>query len=365
MRYLHATNNVVSAGLGTYVLLTYCFGLSRFLPWSRSHPIAAHTARFVKRDRSYYFYTVAAILAATSVDIVGEAGMVTRRRFLARAMGYIGAISCLSQPAGRVEASCRATLDDSLPKPRTLGSGFPAEDAGDASFDFRYAGEGDTACAPGSAYIFDQTVLRSRAGASSGCHATFHLASDDVLFRDANNHILSIPLAQGSNREHFISSIGSPYWTHAMGVLVSRSGMAFELWSKDSRFTSRAEVWSNTGYWIRQGLNPTCPVYDPEAQVNRYCADSIFAAGRNESIPRGTDLTVACQVKNRGDGWLSLFAWVSADRGVSRLCYGGMGVPLWRVLAGECFRQGVGKAVAGCDHHLRATFEYSYFFASR
>ena len=237
-----------------------------------------------------------------------------------------------------------------------------ARSDGDTSFDFRYVGEGDTVCAPGSAHTFDQRVLLTRAGASSGCHATFHLAADDILFRDPGNHILCVPLAQGRNREHFISSLGTPYWTHAMGVLVSRSGMAFEIWSKDNRFTSRAEVWSDSGYWIRQGLSPTCPAYDPEAQVSRFCADSIFAGGHNVSIPAGKDLTVACQVKNRGDGWLSLFAWVSTNRGASWLCYGGMGVPIGRALAGECIRQGIGKAVAGCDYRLPATFEYSYFW---
>jgi len=61
------------------------------------------------------------------------------------------------------------------------------------------------------------------------------------------------PLAQGRNREHLISSIGTAYWAHAMGLLVSRSGMAFEIWSQDERFSSRAEVWSDAAYWTRQG----------------------------------------------------------------------------------------------------------------
>jgi len=38
-----------------------------------------------------------------------------------------------------------------------------------------------------------------------------------------------------------------------------------------------------------------------------------------------------------------------------------MGVPIGRMLAGECVGQGIGKTVAGCDHLLTATFEHSDF----
>jgi len=105
-----------------------------------------------------------------------------------------------------------------------------------------------------------------------------------------------------------------------MGLLVSRSGMAFEIWSQDKRFTSRAEVWSDSAYWTRQEMHPPCPGYDPDAQVNRSCANSTFAGGRNVPIPAGEDLTVACRVRNGGDGWLTLSAWVSTNRGESLLC---------------------------------------------